>query len=149
MELNSEKGAVIKYTNVPVAQTVVQFCELKGIRNIVICAGSRNAPLTNGFVENPFFKTFSIVDERAAAFFSLGMAQQLKAPTVVVCTSGSALLNFYPAVAEAHYSDIPLVIISADLHANGILEKSPLKNVSLFLKPPSHQKSIEFRVVKF
>ena len=114
MELNSEKGAVIKYTNVPVAQTVVQFCELKGIRNIVICAGSRNAPLTNGFVENPFFKTFSIVDERAAAFFSLGMAQQLKAPTVVVCTSGSALLNFYPAVAEAHYSDIPLVIISAD-----------------------------------
>ena len=114
MELNSEKGAVIKYTNVPLAQTVVQFCELKGIRNIVICAGSRNAPLTNGFVENPFFKTFSIVDERAAAFFSLGMAQQLKAPTVVVCTSGSALLNFYPAVAEAHYSDIPLVIISAD-----------------------------------
>ncbi|MDA0200253.1 MAG: thiamine pyrophosphate-binding protein, partial [Bacteroidetes bacterium] len=104
----------MKYPEIPLAQTVVKFCELKAIQNIIICAGSRNAPLTNGFVENPFFKTYSIVDERAAAFFALGMAQQLKSATAVVCTSGSALLNFYPAVAEAFYSNIPLVIISAD-----------------------------------
>ena len=104
----------IKYPEIPVAQTVVQFCKIKDIQHIVICAGSRNAPLTYGFVENPFFRTYSIVDERSAAFFAMGMAQQLNNPTAVVCTSGSALLNFYPAVAEAFYSNIPLVIISAD-----------------------------------
>ncbi len=104
----------VRYPEIPLAQTVVRFCERKGIQNIVICAGSRNAPLTNGFVEGSFFKTYSIVDERSAAFFAMGMAQQLKTPTAVVCTSGSALLNFYPAVAEAFYSNIPLVVISAD-----------------------------------
>lgn len=114
MKMKISKKRPFKYPEIPLAQTVVQFCELKGIHHIVICAGSRNAPLTNGFVENPYFKTYSIVDERSAAFFAMGMAQQLKTPTAVVCTSGSALLNFYPAVAEAFYSNIPLVIISAD-----------------------------------
>ena len=104
----------IKYPEIPIAQTIVQFCERKVIQHIVICPGSRNAPLTNGFVGNPFFRTYSIIDERSAAFFALGMAQQLTNPTAVVCTSGSALINFYPAVAEAFYSNIPLVIISAD-----------------------------------
>jgi 2-succinyl-5-enolpyruvyl-6-hydroxy-3-cyclohexene-1-carboxylate synthase len=114
MKMNSSGSKSIKYPEIPIAQTIVQFCEMKGIQHIVICAGSRNAPLTNGFVENPFFETYSIVDERSAAFFAMGMAQQLNCPTAVVCTSGSALLNFYPAVAEAFYSNIPFVIISAD-----------------------------------
>jgi len=73
-----------------------------------------NAPLTKGFTSNAYFTTYSIVDERAAAFFALGIAQQIQAPVAVVCTSGSALLNYYPAVAEAFYSDIPLVVLSAD-----------------------------------
>ncbi len=85
-----------------------------GIQNIVISPGSRNAPLTISFVENPFFNCFSIVDERSAAFFALGMAQQQRKPVAVVCTSGSALLNYYPAIAEAFYSTIPLLVISAD-----------------------------------
>ena len=102
------------YPAIPLAQTVVRLCALKKIKHIVISAGSRNAPLTNGFVEDDFFKTYSIVDERAAAFFALGIAQQLKSPVALVCTSGSALLNYCPAVAEAYYSDIPLVVLSAD-----------------------------------
>ena len=112
--MKNSGSSLIKYPEIQVAQTIVQLCEMKAIQNIVICAGSRNAPLTNGFVENPFFKTYSIVDERSAAFFAMGIAQQLNFPSAVVCTSGSALLNFYPAVAEAYYSNIPLVIISAD-----------------------------------
>ena len=112
--MKSAASKSFKYPEIPLAQMVVQLCEMKGIRHIVICAGSRNAPLTNGFLENPVFETFSIVDERSAAFFAMGMAQQLNFPTAVVCTSGSALLNFYPAVAEAFYSNIPLVVISAD-----------------------------------
>ena len=104
----------MKYSSIPAAQSVVQHCKCKGIQNIVISPGSRNAPLTIGFTEDTYFQCYSIVDERSAAFFALGIAQQLRKPVAVVCTSGSALLNYYPAVAEAFYSDIPLVVISAD-----------------------------------
>ncbi|WP_298902116.1 2-succinyl-5-enolpyruvyl-6-hydroxy-3-cyclohexene-1-carboxylic-acid synthase [uncultured Psychroserpens sp.] len=104
----------MKYPKIPLAQTVVQLCKLKNIKHIVISPGSRNAPLTIGFTSDNFFNCYSIVDERCAAFFALGMAQQIGEPVVVVCTSGSALLNYYPAVSEAFYSDIPLVVVSAD-----------------------------------
>lgn len=104
----------MKYPKIPVAQSVVALCQAKGITHIVISPGSRNAPLTNGFSHNPNMHCYSIVDERSAAFFAIGLAQQLQKPVAVVCTSGSALLNYYPAVAEAFYSDIPLVVISAD-----------------------------------
>lgn len=103
-----------KYPKISLAQSLIEICKAKGLKHIVISPGSRNAPLTIGFVNNSFFKCYSIVDERCAAFFALGMAQQLKEPVAVVCTSGSAVLNYYPAVAEAFYSQIPLVIISAD-----------------------------------
>ena len=102
------------YSKIPLSQTIVALCEYKGISKIVISPGSRNAPLTIGFTEHPSMECFSIVDERCAAFFALGMAQQSQEPVVLVCTSGSALLNYYPAVAEAFYSDIPLVVVSAD-----------------------------------
>jgi len=104
----------MKQSTIPSAQTIVGVCETMGIQNIVISPGSRNAPLTISFTENPFFSCFSIVDERSAAFFALGMAQQQQTPVAVVCTSGSALLNYYPAIAEAFYSTIPLLVISAD-----------------------------------
>ena len=104
----------MKYSNIPAAQAVVMHCMARGIRHIVISPGSRNAPLVLGFTANPYFSCYSVVDERSAAFFALGMAQQLQEPVAAVCTSGSALLNYYPAVAEAFYSDIPLVLISAD-----------------------------------
>ncbi|TLF44603.1 2-succinyl-5-enolpyruvyl-6-hydroxy-3-cyclohexene-1-carboxylic-acid synthase [Maribacter aurantiacus] len=104
----------MKYSNIPVAQSIVGHCKVNGINNIIISPGSRNAPLTLSFTENPFFDCFSIVDERCAAFFALGMAQNLQRPVALVCTSGSALLNYYPAIAEAFYSEIPLVVISAD-----------------------------------
>jgi 2-succinyl-5-enolpyruvyl-6-hydroxy-3-cyclohexene-1-carboxylate synthase len=104
----------MKYSSIPLAQTVVAQCKLNGIANIVISPGSRNAPLTLSFTEDSFFTCYSIVDERCAAFFALGIAQNLRKPVAVICTSGSALLNYYPAVAEAFYSEIPLVVISAD-----------------------------------
>ncbi|CAM3384101.1 2-succinyl-5-enolpyruvyl-6-hydroxy-3-cyclohexene-1-carboxylic-acid synthase [Aequorivita lipolytica] len=110
----------MKFSNNILSQTLVQLFLDKGIAHIVISPGSRNAPLTIGFGEHTDFKCFSIVDERCAAFFALGMAQQLKKPVAVLCTSGSALLNYYPAVAEAFYSDIPLVVISGDRPSNRI-----------------------------
>ena len=102
------------YPKIPLAQSIIQICMAKGIENIIISPGSRNAPLTIGFANNPAFHCFSIADERCAAFFAMGIAQQTQKPTAVVCTSGSALLNYYPAVAEAFYSKIPLIVISAD-----------------------------------
>lgn len=102
------------YPKIPLAQSIIKICLAKGITNIIISPGSRNAPLTIGFAQNPNFTCYSIADERCAAFFALGIAQQTKKPTAIVCTSGSALLNYYPAVAEAFYSQIPLIVISAD-----------------------------------
>ena len=102
------------YPKIPLAQSIIEICLAKGITTIIISPGSRNAPLTIGFVSNPAFTCYSIADERAAAFFAMGIAQQTKQPAVLVCTSGSALLNYYPAIAEAFYSQIPLIVISAD-----------------------------------
>ncbi|MFC0604410.1 2-succinyl-5-enolpyruvyl-6-hydroxy-3-cyclohexene-1-carboxylate synthase [Winogradskyella pulchriflava] len=104
----------MKHSKIPLSQTVVTLCKVHNIKHIVISPGSRNAPLTIGFTHDDFFNCYSIVDERCAAFFALGIAQQIQEPVAVVCTSGSALLNYYPAVAEAYYSKIPLVVLSAD-----------------------------------
>lgn len=102
------------YPKIPLAQSVIEICKAKDIKHIVISPGSRNAPLTIGFTNNVSFNCYSVVDERCAAFFALGMAQQLDKPVALVCTSGSALLNYYPAVAESFYNQIPLIVISAD-----------------------------------
>ncbi|KAF2337675.1 2-succinyl-5-enolpyruvyl-6-hydroxy-3-cyclohexene-1-carboxylic-acid synthase [Flavobacterium nitrogenifigens] len=102
------------YPKIALAQSIIEILSAKGIVNIIISPGSRNAPLTIGFAQNPNFTCYSIADERCAAFFALGIAQQTKQPTAIVCTSGSALLNYYPALAEAFYSQIPLIVISAD-----------------------------------
>ena len=102
------------YPKIPLAQSILEIFLAKGITNIIISPGSRNAPLTIGFASNPAFQCYSIADERSAGFFALGIAQQTKQPVALVCTSGSALLNYYPAFAEAFYSQIPLVVLSAD-----------------------------------
>ncbi|HLO72591.1 MAG TPA: 2-succinyl-5-enolpyruvyl-6-hydroxy-3-cyclohexene-1-carboxylic-acid synthase [Flavobacterium sp.] len=102
------------YPKIPLAQSILEICQQKGVQHIVISPGSRNAPLTIGFTNNSYFKCYSVADERCAAFFALGIAQQIQKPVAVVCTSGSALLNYYPAFAEAFYSQTPLIVISAD-----------------------------------
>jgi len=124
----------MKYPKNSLAQTVIQLCKTKQIKHIIISPGSRNAPLTIGFTSNPFFECYSIVDERCAAFFALGIAQQLDEPVALICTSGSALLNYYPAIAEAFYSDIPLVVLSADRpkHLVGIGDGQTINQENVF-----------------
>ncbi len=94
--------------------SLVQLCIKKGVKHIVISPGSRNAPLTLTFSRQSACHCYSIVDERTAAFFALGMAQRLQQPVALVCTSGTALLNYAPAIAEAYYQNIPLLVFSAD-----------------------------------
>ncbi|HNU59692.1 MAG TPA: thiamine pyrophosphate-binding protein, partial [Aquaticitalea sp.] len=124
----------MNYPKIPLAQTVVQLFKAKNVKHIVISPGSRNAPLTIGFTNDPFFQCYSIVDERSAGFFALGIAQQLREPTAVVCTSGSALLNYYPAISEAYYSDIPLIVLSADRpkHLVGIGDGQTINQKNVF-----------------
>jgi 2-succinyl-5-enolpyruvyl-6-hydroxy-3-cyclohexene-1-carboxylate synthase len=86
----------------------------RGIRNLVISPGSRNAPIIETFCKNKNFSCITIVDERSAAFFALGMAQQTRQPVAIACTSGTAPLNYAPAIAEAYYQRIPLLVLTAD-----------------------------------
>ncbi|MBO6881271.1 2-succinyl-5-enolpyruvyl-6-hydroxy-3-cyclohexene-1-carboxylate synthase [Winogradskyella sp.] len=124
----------MKHSKIPLSQTVVTLCKTHNIKHIVISPGSRNAPLTIGFTHDDFFECYSLVDERCAAFFALGIAQQLQEPVAVVCTSGSALLNYYPAVSEAYYSRIPLVVLSADRpkHLIGIGDGQTIKQKNVY-----------------
>lgn len=93
---------------------IVALIKAYDINQIVLCPGSRNAPLIQTFSSDPFFTCHVIVDERNAAFYALGIIQATKKAVAVCCTSGSALLNFAPAVSEAFYQKLPLVVISAD-----------------------------------
>ncbi len=86
----------------------------KGLREIVLSPGSRNAPIILSFAQHPQIKALSITDERSAAFFALGMAQQHQRAVAIACTSGSAVLNYAPAIAEAYYQKIPLLVLTAD-----------------------------------
>lgn len=95
-------------------QILVEQCVHHGMEHVVCSPGSRNAPLVIALDEHPKVTCYVIHDERSAAFFAIGLAQQLHRPVGVVCTSGSAALNYYPAVAEAYYQSVPLVVITAD-----------------------------------
>ncbi len=103
-----------QYSDIKTVKTLVDLCVQGGIREAVISPGSRNAPLIFSFSACPEIKCYTIVDERSAAFFALGMAQQLGRPVALVCTSGTAALNYAPAIAEAYYQQVPLVVITAD-----------------------------------
>lgn len=85
-----------------------------GIQHVVISPGSRSTPLSLAFAEHEHIKEWVVIDERSAAFFALGLAKQTKAAVALVCTSGTAAANYYPAVVEAYYSRVPLVILTAD-----------------------------------
>ena len=93
---------------------IANVCAQKGIKRAVLSPGSRCAPLTIAFARHPEIETFVIPDERSAAFIALGMALKTGVPTVLICTSGTASLNYYPAIAEAFYQHIPLLILTAD-----------------------------------
>jgi 2-succinyl-5-enolpyruvyl-6-hydroxy-3-cyclohexene-1-carboxylate synthase len=93
--------------------TIAQTCEAAGIEHAIICPGSRSAPLVFAFTRSSI-QCHSVVDERSAGYIALGMAQQSGKPVVLICTSGTAALNFFPAIAEAFYQQIPLLVLTAD-----------------------------------
>ena len=95
-------------------QQLVALLQAHQVRKIVLCPGSRNAPIVQSIVNNPYFSCTAVTDERSAGYVALGLALNGGQPAAVCCTSGTALLNIHPAVAEAYYQQVPLVVISAD-----------------------------------
>ena len=95
-------------------KNIPEICAQHGVRKVVIAPGSRNAPLIFAFTTQPGMECLSITDERSAAYFALGMAQQSGEAVALVCTSGTAVLNFAPAIAEACYQNLPLLVFTAD-----------------------------------
>ena len=93
---------------------IAEICAAHNITDAVLSPGSRNAPLTYSFVRHQQIKTYTITDERSAAFIALGMSLRTGNPVALVCTSGSAAYNYAPAVAEAYFQQIPLLIFTAD-----------------------------------
>lgn len=92
------------------AETLVRL----GLKTAIICPGSRSTPLTVALVRHPAVETIPVLDERSAAFFALGIAKRTGRAAVLVCTSGTAGANFYPAVIEAHESRVPLLVLTGD-----------------------------------
>ena len=101
-------------TNTVWASILAETLWRLGLKTAVVCPGSRSAPLTVAFAQHPEIEAISVLDERSAAFFALGIARQQYQPVVLVCTSGTAGANFYPAVIEATENRVPLLIMTAD-----------------------------------
>lgn len=101
-------------TDNEVCRIIVEVLKSQGVKYAVISPGSRNAPLIVAFAREKSIKKWVVVDERSAAFVAVGIAQQTKLPVAIICTSGSAVLNYSPAIAEAFYQHLPIIVISAD-----------------------------------
>jgi 2-succinyl-5-enolpyruvyl-6-hydroxy-3-cyclohexene-1-carboxylate synthase len=101
-------------TNTLWASILAETLHRLGLQTAIICPGSRSAPLAVAFAQHPGIEAIPILDERSAAFFALGLAHRSGVPVALICTSGTAGANFYPAVIEAHESHVPLIVLTAD-----------------------------------
>ena len=102
------------YSNKENVNILTSLLVAHGVKHAVVCPGSRNAPIVHNLSECPDIQCYPVTDERSAAFYALGMTIALDEPVVVCVTSGTALLNVAPAVAEAYYQHRPMVVVSAD-----------------------------------
>ena len=121
-------------SNTTVISMLGNLLKSYGVSHILVSPGSRNAPIALGFKSMNCFKMHAVVDERSSAFIALGMALRTKSPVAIICTSGSAALNYAPGIAEAFYQKIPLIAITADRPAAWInqLEGQTINQIDLF-----------------
>jgi len=102
------------YTELKTYQIIIALLKKYGISHCVLSAGSRNVPFVHSIEEDPEFHCYSVVDERSAGYFALGLAQELNQPVVISCTSSTATCNYWPPVAEAFYQGVPIVVLTSD-----------------------------------
>ncbi|MBD2034562.1 2-succinyl-5-enolpyruvyl-6-hydroxy-3-cyclohexene-1-carboxylic-acid synthase [Leptolyngbya sp. FACHB-321] len=101
-------------TNLVWTSILAETLSRLGLTTAIVCPGSRSAPLAIAFANHPHIEAIPVLDERSASFFALGVARQSHRPVVLLCTSGTAGANFYPAVIEAKESGVPLLVLTAD-----------------------------------
>jgi len=101
-------------TNTLWASVFVETLYRCGVRQVVISPGSRSTPLTFAFARHGDIEAIPALDERSAAFFALGLVKQTRTPVALLCTSGTAGANYFPAIIEAHESGVPLIVLTAD-----------------------------------
>jgi len=104
------------YSSLKNVQILLSLLKNNGIKHVVISPGGCNIPLVRSIENDPFFVCFSVVDERSAAYFAIGISQSVHAPVVALCTSGTAVCNYSSGVTEAFYQGVPLVVVTADRH---------------------------------
>ena len=102
------------YTDLENVQIIISLLKQYGIKKLVLSPGNRDVPLVHSVETDSFFECYSIVDERSAAFFALGLSDASKEPVGFVCTSSTASCNYMPAIEEAHLKKIPLLALTAD-----------------------------------
>lgn len=102
------------YSKIISVQLIVALLKEYGIRDIVLSPGGSDIPILHTIETDPYFTCYSVVDERSAVYFAMGVAQQKKRPAACVCTSGTAVSNYLPGMTEAFYQDVPVVAITAD-----------------------------------
>lgn len=102
------------YTSLKNVQVIISLLKQYGIRHLVLSPGNRNAPFVHSVETDPWFSCYSIVDERSAAYFALGLAEKTRTPVGFCCTSSTASCNYMPAIAEAAEKGLPLIAITAD-----------------------------------
>lgn len=102
------------YTELKTYQIIIALLKKYGITHCVLSAGSRNVPFVHSIEKDPDFHCYSVVDERSAGYFALGLAQELNQPVVISCTSSTATCNYWPPVAEAFYQGVPIVVLTSD-----------------------------------
>lgn len=102
------------YTELKTYQIIIALLKKYGIKHCVLSAGSRNVPFVHSVEKDPDFCCYSVVDERSAGYFALGLAQELNQPVVISCTASTASCNYWPPVAEAFYQGVPIVVLTSD-----------------------------------
>ena len=102
------------YSSLKNVQILIDLLKKYEINQIVISAGTRHTPLVHSIENDSYFNTYSIVDERSASFFAIGLIEKLRKPAAIICTSGTASANYVSAANEAFYQELPLLILTAD-----------------------------------
>lgn len=102
------------YTKIKNVQILISLLKQHNIRHLVLSAGTRHIPLVNSVENDVFFKCYSVVDERSAGYFALGLAKELGEPVAIACTSSTATCNYVPPIAEAYYQKVPLLVLTGD-----------------------------------
>lgn len=102
------------YTELKSYQIIISLLKQYGVRHLVLSPGARNVPFVHSVEEDDYFTCYSVVDERSAGYFALGLAQELGEPVLISCTSSTAACNYWPPVAEAFYQNVPIIVLTSD-----------------------------------